>query len=186
MKKDKSNKSGATTLQHTLSVLLVIVVLGAIAGFYAGLQMIKDYSLEVTHTTADANASGKNIEELGALKQQLADGKVLVEKANKLFSTPETYQTQALKDISKYADATGVKIASIDSTTGATGAVGAEHSEVITLQNPVSYTSFLKFIDAIEGNLPKMQITGITIGRTANGAAGQITTGKITIAVSTR
>ncbi|HEY8886730.1 MAG TPA: hypothetical protein VIM31_04515 [Candidatus Microsaccharimonas sp.] len=190
MKNSKSKMTQATTTRNILATTLVIVIIGAAVGFYFGLQLIRGYALEVTHAVTDSHASGQNIDELSKLQQQLADGQGLVAKADALFSTPATYQTQALKDISKYASEAGVSISSIDSAKSdtATGAAttAPDYSETITIQSPVSYAKFLKFLDAIEGNLPKMQITGITIGRPTIQAGDQITTDKITVTVSTR
>lgn len=188
MKKDQTKKMQATTTRNILGATLVIVIIGAAVGFYFGLQVIKSYALEVTHAVTDSHASGTNIQDLSQLKKQLADGQSLVAKADALFSTPATYQTQALKDISKYASEAGISISSIDSAqpAGGNAPVTSEYSEIITIQSPVSYAKFLQFLDAIEGNLPKMQITGITIGRPSNPSGDQITTDKITIKVSTR
>jgi hypothetical protein len=202
MKNNQAKKMNATTTRNILAFVLAVVIIGSAAGFYFGLQIIKSYSLAVTHTVADSNASGKNIEELGQLKKQLADGQVLVAKANALFSTPATYQTQALKDISKYAADSGVTISSIDSAKAAASTTSTppaasggastpsspntNYAEIITVQSPVSYANFLKFLDAIEGNLPKMQITGISVGRLKVPSGDQITTDKITITVSVR
>jgi hypothetical protein len=189
MKKD-SKMTQATTTRNILATTLVIVIIGAIVGFYFGLQIIKAYALEVTHTVTDSHASGQNIDALSKLQQQLAAGQGLVAKADALFSTPAAYQTQALKDISKYASDAGISISSIDSAkpTTATGAAVTtpDYSEIITVQSPVSYAKFLQFLDAIEGNLPKMQITGITIGRPSIPSGDLITTDKITVTVSTR
>lgn len=175
-------------MRNILAFILVIVIIGSVIGFYFGLQLVKAYSLDVSHAVTDSNASGKNIDQLSQLKTELASGKVLVSKADQLFSTPSSYQTQALKDISKYAADAGVSVSSIDSgkatTTGTPTA--PDYSETITLSSPVSYVKFIKFIDAIEGNLPKMQITGITIGRPSSPSGDNITTDKITITVSVR
>lgn len=187
MKKVQKTIQSVTT-RNILSFLLVIVIIGSAVGFYFGLQLVKAYSLEVSHAVADSSASGKSIDELGQLKTELASGQALVAKADQLFSTPANYQTQALKDISKYAADAGVSVSSIDSGKAATGTTDTtpDYSEVITLSSPVSYAKFLKFLDAIEGNLPKMQITGITIGRPASPSGDNITTDKITIMVSVR
>jgi hypothetical protein len=189
--KKQSKKMQATTTRNILATILVIVIIGSAVGFYFGLQIIKTYAIEVTHTVTDSHASGNTIGELSQLKQQLADGQGLVAKANELFSTPATYQTQALKDISKYASEAGISISSIDSAkptnpSSPTPAMSSDSSEVITIQSPVSYAKFLQFLDAIEGNLPKMQITGITIGRPTNPSGDLITTDTITVTVSTR
>jgi hypothetical protein len=201
MKKDTTKKMNATITRTVLAFTLVIVIIGSAVGFYFGLQIIKAYAIEVTHASADSRASDKNFEQLGHLKQQLADGQVLVSKSDALFSTPATYQTQSLKDISKYAANAGITISSIDSappltppaspTTAApakslTPEPSITYSEIITIQSPVSYSKFLQFISAIEGNLPKMQITGISVGRPKAESGDQITTDKITITVSVR
>lgn len=186
MKKNVAQKSQATTTRNLLAFVLVIVILGATAGFYYGLQVIKDYALEVTHSVADSSASTKNVDELEQLKKKLADGESLVSKADSLFSTPDSYQTQALKDISKYAGEAGVTISSIDSIGSSEGDPASSYSESITLQSPVSYANLLKFLDAIEGNLPKMQITGITLARPTSGSGDLVATDKITITVAVR
>lgn len=190
MKNGKVKKMPATQTRNILATTLVIVIIGAAVGFYFGLQIIKSYALDVSHAVADSHASGTNVQDLSLLKQQLADGQGLVEKANELFATPATYQTQALKDITKYANESGISISSIDSAKSADQTTGAaatpDYSEVITIQSPVSYAKFVQFLDAIEGNLPKMQITGIAIGRPTIPSGDQITTDKITVTVSTR
>jgi hypothetical protein len=186
--KNQKKKMPATTTRNILAATLVIVIIGSAVGFYFGLQMIKAYALEVSHTVTDSHASGQNIQELSKLQQQLAAGQGLVAKADALFSTSATYQTQALKDISKYASEAGISISSIDSAAPAAGptTVAPNSSEVITIQSPVSYAKFIQFLDAIEGNLPKMQITGISIGRPAVPSGDLIKTDKITVTVSTR
>lgn len=184
----KSNKMSASALRNLLATTLVIVIIGTVVGFYFGLQIIRSYALEVTHAITDSHASGQSVGDLRKLQQELTAGQGLVTKADKIFSSPETYQTQALKDITKYADEAGVTISSIDSATsnGSSAAPTTNHAEIITLKSPVSYAKFLKFLDGIEGNLPKMQVTGITIARPTVPSGDMITTDKITITVATR
>ncbi len=196
MKKEQK-KMNAASIRNALSVLMVIIVIGAAAGFYFGLQIIKDYALDVSHTVSDANASGQNIQKLSVLKTQLAERKTLVTKANQLFATQDTYQLQSLKDIQKYAGEAGITITNTDFSTAAastppvatgtaTAPATAGHSLVVTLQSPVSYAKFIQFLDSIEGNLPKMQITGVGISRPENASGDLVTSDKITITVATR
>lgn len=195
-----TTKMNAATLRNFLGVAMVIIVLGAAAGFYFGLQIIKDYAVDVSHTVSDASASGKNIDKLSVLKKQLAEREALVKKANQLFATQDTYQLQSLKDIQRYASEVGISITSTEFSVAATppattGTVSpttpapsttAGHSIVVGLQSPVSYTKFIQFLDAIESNLPKMQITGVSISRPSNTSGDQIMADKITITVATR
>lgn len=186
--KNTEQRSRTTMTRNFLAFLLVLVVIGTSAGFYFGLQFVKAYAVDVSHTVADANASGGNVTRLSTLKNQLAAKENLIAKANKLFSTPDTYQTQALKDVSKYAKEAELTISNIESTNpdGAAGLASERYSETITLKSPVSYIKFLQFLDAIEGNLPKMQVTGISIDRPINPSGDQISTDTITITVATK
>ena len=189
MKKGFTLKAVAT--RNFLAFFMVVVVLGATAGFYFGLQMIKDYAVEVSHTVADSSASGESIEQLSELKQELAEREPLVAKANQLFSNEANYQAQGLKDIQKYASITGVNITNTEfsksegpAPTPPSSSAGG--SAVITIQSPVSYAKLLAFIDALEGNLPKLQITGINISRPTSVSSDLVTTDKITITVAIR
>ena len=202
MKKSKPTK--AVTTRNFLTSFMVIVIIGAAAGFYFGLEIIKKYSLEVSHTVSDSSASGQNIEQLGALKQELAQREPLVTKANQLFTTEAAYQSQVLKDIQQYASASGIVISNTEfnkapaakevtpavatpARANSAGVNSAEaHSAVVTVQSPVSYSNFLRFLNAIEGNLPKLQITGISINRPTVTSGDTIVTDKITITVATR
>ena len=194
MKNNKNKGIKATSTRNLLSFLMFVVVLGSIAGFYFGLQMVKTYALDVSHTVSDANASGKNIEELGDLKQALAEREVLVSKANSLFATTNTYQSQVLKDLQKYAATAGVTITNTEfdkQTSGDTNTAPAttaanSHSIVVTIGSPVSYTKLIAFLDALEGNLPKLQVTGVSLSRPTVTSGDLVTTEKITITVATR
>jgi hypothetical protein len=179
----------AASLRSFLTVMLVIMILGAGAGFYYGLQQVRAFSVEVAHTAADANASSDAIGELQKLKQALAERETLVTKANQLFSTETDYQSQALKDVQKYASTIGLTISSTsfdipDDTTTPSASPGKAFK--ITLQSPLSYTKLLQLLDAIEGNLPKMQVNSVTISRPDTNSNDLVITGDIQIVISTR
>ncbi|RWZ78266.1 MAG: hypothetical protein EOT05_00675 [Candidatus Microsaccharimonas sossegonensis] len=183
----KGKKMNAVTTRNVLATTLVIVIISSAVGFYLGLQYIQSYALEVTTAVTNSRANKNDTGALSQLQQQLSAGQGLVAKADAIFSTPATYQTQALKDISKYASTAGISIASIDSAPpGTVTTTKPTYSEIITIQSPVSYAKFLQFLDAVEGNLPKMQITSISIGRPKVPSGDMITTDKITLTVVTR
>lgn len=178
-------KSMKATSMRSLLTLILIVVFGlTIGGFYFAYGQIKAYAIEVSHSVTDADASGSQVAELQALKQQLADREQLVNKANQLFATPDNYQSQSLKDVQKYAQTYGVTLLNTKFEPATDGVSG--NIFVLTIQSPLSYTKLLQFIDAIEGNLPKMQITSVSIGRANSGAAGDVTTEDIKIRIATR
>ena len=170
-------------LRTVLTVLLALVTLGGAAAFYWGVGQVRDYSISVNQRLADADASAKQIDELQTLKGQLTQSNSLVQKANELFATPATYQSQVLTDLKNYADAAGISIATTNfsdpSTTGT-------HNVTVTFQNPVSYTGLITFLTNVESNLPKLQISALALSRTDGGDANSVTTGDITIEISVR
>lgn len=177
----KAVKNPANSLRAFLSVLIVVLILGVGAGFYYAYQQIRAFAVTVSHSAVDAEASEKQIDELQQLKKQLAEREALVAKAEKLFSTPDSYQGQALIDVQNYARAYGLTIAntSFEPTTEGSN----DHIFVINIQSPVEYTKLINFLEAIEGNLPKMQVTNISIGRQQG---DQVSVESIKIKVSTR
>jgi len=178
----------ATSVRKLLTGLIIILILAGGAGFYFGLQQVKSYGVIVSHTAADATASAQNVKSLEQLKETLAESTTLVDKANKLFSTDANYQSQALKDVQKYASESGLTISStnFNSTSGAGQVVGSGHTFVISLQSPVDYKKLLQFLNDIEGNLPKMQIVSLDLSRPTSGGTGQVAIGDTTIEISTR
>ena len=179
----KSMKASSST-RSFLTVLMIVILAGLAGGFYLAYQQVRAYAVEVSHTVVDAEASGKQIEQLQDLKSDLQQRESLVNKAKLLFSTADNYQSQALKDVQKYAQTYGITILNTNFEPVADTTEG--HIIVLTLQSPLSYTKLLQFLDAIEGNLPKMQVTSVSLGHSTSGANGDITTDAIRIGISTR
>lgn len=177
----------ASSIRKLLSALMVLLILGAAAGFYFGIEQVREVSVDVSHTVADADASGKQIEKLQQLKSALAQRQALVDKASQLFATEGNYQSQALTDIQKYANTYGLTVSKTNFGTGTDTQSGVTgHPVTVTLQSPVPYNKFIQFLDAIEGNLPKMQITNVELGHTSDGGPNDFTTKDIKITISTR
>ncbi len=170
-------------LRAILATLFVILLIGGGAGFYWGLGQVSEYSEQVNQKLADAEASGEQIGSLQVLKGQLTQSNNLIEKANQLFATPATYQAQVLRDLKNYADAAGLSISNTAfSSPGETGI----YSISITLKQPVSYTKLITFLNNVESNLPKLQVSSIALGRPANGGPDSVKTGDIKIDISVR
>lgn len=204
----------ATTLRGVLIFVLVAIIGVGAAGVYFGLQVIRGYATEVTNVSADALASNTLVSDLQALEGTVSQSSNLIDKANRMFSTTQDYQGQALQDVRAYADLAGISISNTsfeapevetppatetpstgatDPTTGATTTPAApvqptplQNVIVVTLNSPVSYAQLLKFIDAIEGNLPKMQIKELNIQRPTNASGDLVEVEPIVIQVLTR
>jgi len=170
-------------LRAILSVVFILLVVAGCAGFYFGINIVRDYAVEVNHRLADADASGKQVQELQQLKEQLSQSNSLIQKADQLFATPASYQAQVLTDLKRYADSAGLAIAA---TTFSDPATTGIHSVTITLRQPVGYSNLITFLNAVEGSLPKLQVSSLSLGQPASGGASRIKTGEIKIDISVR
>ncbi|MGV9001465.1 MAG: hypothetical protein ACOH18_00705 [Candidatus Saccharimonadaceae bacterium] len=169
-------------LRTILTALFVIVLLAGGVGFYWGISVVRTYAVEVNHRLADADASGQQVKELQTLKDKLAQSNALVEKANQLFATPASYQAQILSDLKTYADSAGLSI----TNTAFSGPAEGTYAITITFKQPVLYTNLIAFLNNVEGNLPKLQVNSIAMGRAGSGGADRVKTGDIKIDISVR
>ena len=174
---------GPQNLRTILAFLLVVLVLGGGAAFYWGVGLVRDYAVQVQQRLVDADASAQQLQGLQTLKSQLAQSDNLIDKANQLFSTPDSYQQKVLTDVKNYADAAGLTIAN---TSFGDPATDGAHSMTISLREPVSYTKLIAFLSNIESNLPKLQISSISLGRSDRSGADAVKTGDIKINISVR
>lgn len=181
----KKSNLQATTVRNILLGILLLTIAAAGAGFYYGLEQVRAYAVEVSHTTADANAGDKNIENLRKLKQTLTDSESLVAKANKVFATKDNYQSQAVTDVQRYAKFAGVAIAQTKFSDDK-NSLATDLPMTIRLESPTEYSKLLKFLNAVEGNVPKMQITGISLSRPTPAQGDRVDVDEITITISTR
>lgn len=170
-------------LRTILATVFVIVLLAGGAGFYFGITTIRTYAIDVNHRLADADASGKQVKELQTLKEQLSQSASLIQKADQLFATPESYQSQVLSDLKRYADTSGL---SITNTSFADPAVEGAYAITVTIKQPASYNGLLTFLTNVESNLPKLQVSSIALGRAGSGGATRVKTGDIKIDISVR
>lgn len=179
-------KTTATSARKGFLVILLLVIIGIGAGFYYGLQMIRDYAIETTKKVADAGASGRQIEQLRQLQQTLQQSDALLIKADAIFATEANYRAKAITDLNRYAGAAGVTITSTEFPTPEPASPPNVRPATITLAQPVRYESLLRFLQLVEGNLPKMQPINLTISRPDQPNGTQVTVSTITINISTR
>lgn len=181
----KTSGLKATSLRKGLAFLLVLTIIGVAAGFYYGLQQIRDYAVIASNKVADAEASGGQVEQLRQLQQTLEQSDELIAKADSIFATDANYQARAITDLERYASEAGIDIASTEFPTDAT-TPPSTRAVTVSLQQPLSYERLLRFLELVEGNLPKMQPTSLTIGRPTEPNGDQVTVSDITINISTR
>lgn len=184
----KKSTMNAVTLRGVLGTIIVLVILLAGVGFYFTQGWLHTLAVSVSHKIADSNNSDSSIQSLNKLQQELSTRQDIISKTNAIMTSSSTYQTQAVQDLTVYATAAGIKISNyafpVATVTSAAATVPLTQVTV-TLQSPVAYTDLLEFMTAIEGNLPKMQITSVNLGRITSDASA-VKIDQLTVAVYTR
>ncbi len=146
-----------------------------IALFVAGI-IISNWQLhlmlvgEITTTNTlkqDADLSSENLVKAERLKMYIQDNSRQIADAATIVAESKTYeyQNQIIQDVTAYADRAGIIIkefsfATDDSTASKTSVLKSTYA-TLTLDDPMSYTSYLTFLRLIEQNLTRMQITTI-------------------------
>lgn len=170
-------------LKSLLIFLLVVVILGGGALFYFGVQILQTYATEVNHRLIDAEASENEISRLKAMQGRLSESEALIAKADALFATNDSYQSEARQAVENYANQVGLSIDSVEVLDlNATGLYGVS----VQFDNPTSYSKLVQFITLIQGNLPKMQLSSIDLKHIPGSTSDQVDSGKITISVAVR
>jgi hypothetical protein len=185
----KKSKMNAVTLRGVLVTIIVLLIVLAGVGFYFTQSWLDSLAVSVSHTVADSKSSDSGLQSLQKLQEELASRQDIITKTNSIFTSTSSFQTQAVQDLIAYAAASGITISNYAfpapaSTSPATASIPTTQVTV-TLTSPVNYTSLLKFMTAIEGNLPKMQIIGINVGR-ISGDDTSVRIDQLTVAVYTR
>jgi type II secretory pathway component PulM len=171
------------SLRSILILLLILAIAYGAGVFYIGLKEVSRFSEEVNHSIADAEASKTQIQRLQTYKKQFSESDASIVKANQVFATPEGAQTQANTDIRNYAAATGITLTKVtfDPTTP-----GTNPSVTIGLRSPVPYAKFIEFLDNMERNVPKLNVSDIGIERVASSTSDSVTVNDIKITIATR
>lgn len=170
----------AVVLNRTLIGLIALMVGGTIAGFYFASQLLSAKALETDHIRTDASMSEDNLRKLQQLESLLATRKSSVDRTRAFVGSMQdySYQDKVVEDLVAYAALAGpdLKVTNLtfaDPTKAPQGPAPKKKPVSIpgvkvlqataTLNTPVSYTSFTRFLRAIEQNLTKMQVTGVNI-----------------------
>ncbi|MEI6850584.1 MAG: hypothetical protein WCK26_01290 [Candidatus Saccharibacteria bacterium] len=157
-------KLRASSLRTVMIILFVISAGSLVGGFYYAQNWLGDIALtnKSNSSTVD-NSSSQTLTEA----QKLAN-----EKSLKIISSNQDYQTKIIDDINLYASKNNISIENSGQTQSPAGANSTPlingvqlNYLTVTLKNPVNYENLMKFIKAIETNIPKIQITSLTINQ---------------------
>jgi Sec-independent protein translocase protein TatA len=195
-------------LRLMLSISLFLIVCIAAVLFYFAQSKLRAEATSISHTVVDAKASQNNLQTLQKIQSELQKYNETVGKANSIVAASQSYQyqDQIITDLKDYATAAGITIVNLDFSTTKTGTAtpttpatgtatpaptapaapaGVKSITVsATLANPVDYMSMLRFLNSIEQNLTKMQVSKISLSKSDKGNA--VTSDILTIEVYVR
>jgi len=194
----------ASKLRVILSVMVVFLIGLSAVGFYFGQSWLQTLAVSVSRTIADSKVSGGDVQSLKKIQADLLTRQGIIAKANSIMASSQDYQNQTIQDLDRYAAGTGITIsnysfapaaaAAATPAAGTGAAAGAapsapatgSKSVTVTLTSPLAYTKLLKFMSAIESNLPKMQVSSVNLGRVTGSDSDSIRTEQFTIEVYTQ
>lgn len=153
----------ATSLRTVMVIFITLIVVILVGGFYFAQSWFNNRASNSSINSPTSLNQPNN----GSPSQTVASS-----KAAEVVASKQDYQTKIQQDLNRYASSTGIKIKDYGPTqppntnVAATLINGVQTSFVkVTIENPVSYINLLKFIKAIETNLPKMKLTGINLSQ---------------------
>lgn len=184
------NTLTATKLRLILSIMLFVITAIGVGIVYFANTMLSKVATEVSHTVIDANASQNNLQVLQKTERELVSKQEIVKRAGDVVANSQSYQyqNQIINDLNHYASRSGIAVTNIDfsatdksagasTTTPGTQAplAGVKTATIsVTIKNPVDYTTLLRFMQSIEQNLTKMQISNISLSQDQSGVSSDV------------
>lgn len=159
----------ATSFRATMGVIVTLIVGGSVFGFYNVQSWLLEYSDKVGAVIPQSNEASSIVQLTNKMQSDITKYTPTTNKANAMITADQDSVIQKLNNL---ASSTGVSITNssfrvADAAEGA-GLIGVKlNLATISINNPVNYTTLIRFIKAVEGSLPKMQISQINISRVA-------------------
>lgn len=192
----------ATTLRITLGISLFVIAGIGIAAFGLIYDQLRNYANGVSVTNAKARSTDDTVQALQLIQKKLTEDRPTVQKAKNIVASSKqyVYQDEIIRDLTTYARRAGVSITdfSFDGSSG-TNASGSSSqnssssganttarptvngvkstSVNISLKSPVNYVGLLRFINFVENNLTRMQLTSLNVTGGSGETASKDTVG---------
>jgi hypothetical protein len=188
----KKTKMKATTLRRSMTTILIIAICASTVAFYYIQSQLNTYAISTRKVISESTLGGTGTAGITKFQEEIAEAQVVSQKAITITTPIQDYQTQAIKDLNKYAANAGITITdysfsqSTSSKTATTLPNGVGVSSVtITLNNPVPYSNLMQFLKSIENSTPKIQLDSINISPDQNNK-NAVTVQPLTIEIYTR
>lgn len=196
----------ARKLRVLLLLVMLVVGVAAIGGFYFMQKQLRNYASDISQLKADADSGGQNLATLRRLSTELDEREGTIRKTKDIVAESKeyVYQDKIIEDLTEIGKSTGVTItgftfsaaAAAATTTAPTGTSAPQtqapastgstlksQTVTVSIANPVNYNTLMNFIKKIELNSFKMQIASVSITK---GEGSQVTSESFIIEVYVR
>lgn len=182
----------ATSLRTVMVIFITLIVVILVGGFYFAQSWLNNRAANSNINSPGPTTITSSPTSLNQPNNESPGQTAASSKAAKVVASKQDYQTKIQQDLNRYASSTGLKIKDYGSTqppnTNVTTTLvnGVQSSFVkVTIENPISYINLIKFIKAIETNLPKMKLTGINLSQPSD-TGDTVNVAPLTIELYTR
>ena len=164
----------ATKLRYVLFGLIALLLAGLGTGAWWVQTLLAERVHQTDHTTIDADVVTTELQQLKSLEKQLVDQADVVSRAKEIAASSALYryQDQVISDISSYAGRYGIKINTFDfsiaQSTKPTTSGAKKTPFTVTLKGPIAFITFIRFLQDLELNLTKIQVTSLTLSPDKN------------------
>lgn len=171
----ETDVSSVKSLSRLFVFLLVVVLIGIAGVVFYALQTLPPYAAKVNLQLQQANLLTSVHEPGEPLSESVLNGRAL-----KFFAPTSNYQSKLRSDIQAYARLTSTPVGDINIGPVDQSIQGAPIS--ISINGPIAYSNLLQFITALEGNVPKISVSDVTISR-INTTPESVTVGALKVTV---
>jgi hypothetical protein len=164
----------ATKLRLVLFGVIALLLLGLGTGAWYIQSILAENVKRTDHSKIDAEISTIELQQLKTLQKQLAGEQDIINRAKEIAASTEQYryQDQVVTDISDYAARYGIRVNTFDfsgTQAKASSVAGAKKTAFkLSLKGPIPYITFLRFLQDVEKNLTKIQVTSLTLSPDKN------------------
>ncbi|RYF28903.1 MAG: hypothetical protein EOO17_03635 [Chloroflexi bacterium] len=192
----------ASTLRLLLALSIVALLAVGVGLFVFAFQKLKESATDVQTINAQAASSSDNLTALRTLETKLGESAQSIQRAKDIVAESKSYEYQdkIIADLEAYAVASRLSVSSYSFAAGegsaasggapvtpapATPAPGLKSTTIsLALAGGSNYENLMTFINYIEQNLTKMQLSGVSLTR--DDQTNAITSGELTIEVYIR
>lgn len=170
----KQKTPAVKNLSRFFIFILTLIILAVVATLYLAFTTLPPYAATVNEKLSQANliSSTSGSPSSNAIAQRTA----------LFFASPSTAKDQAAKDILAYARLSGVSVSSVEQS-GQPTATTVPIS--VSIDKPLPYASFMQFLATLEGSVPHLAVTSVTMTQ-ASEASQEVRITSLTLNVAIR